>query len=103
MMRLNPAVMGAIDPRLQVGEDKMNHWQMFLCLLGVTPEREGVVPVAHHAKIAIPMPAVRVDGGPRRHIILDECSERIGVAARKMIINRSGTRYDAERGTARRR
>src|ERR1700693_5706795 len=45
MMRLNPATMG--DPRLQIGEDKMNHRQVVLRFLGVPPEREGVVSVAH--------------------------------------------------------
>src|ERR1700675_4909803 len=100
MMRLNPAVMGAIDPCLQIGEDKMNHRQVLLRFLRVPTEREGVVFVANLSKIAVPMPSVRADGGPRRHIILDECSERIGVAARKMILHRSGARYDAETETA---
>ena len=30
MTRLDPAMMGAIDPRLQIGEDKMDHRQMLL-------------------------------------------------------------------------
>src|ERR1700730_8577053 len=78
----------------------MNHRQGIVRFFGVTSQREGVVSVAHHAKIAVPMPAVRADGRPRCHIILDECSERIGVAAGKMILYRLSAGYDAETETA---
>src|ERR1700682_6458927 len=47
MMRLNPAVMGAIDPRLQIGEDKVNHRQVLFRFFRVASEREGIVPIAH--------------------------------------------------------
>ena len=37
MTRLDTTVVSAIDPRLQVREDKMDHRQMFLCFLGPPP------------------------------------------------------------------
>lgn len=38
MTRLDTTVVSAIDPRLQVREDKMDHRQMFLCFLRVRPQ-----------------------------------------------------------------
>ncbi len=63
MMRLDPAVMGTIDPRFQIGEDEMDHRQMLLSLLWITPERKRVVPVAYLAQIIISLPAISADGG----------------------------------------
>jgi hypothetical protein len=96
MMRLDPAVMGAIDPRLQIGEDKMDHRQVLLRLLRVTPEREGVMPVAHFAKVAVPLPAVSADNGACRYVFLDECGECIGIATRNRAIRLFGAGDDAE-------
>src|ERR1700730_17990041 len=47
MTRFYPAVVSAVDPRLQVGEDKMDHRQVLLRLLWVASQRERVVPIAH--------------------------------------------------------
>jgi len=96
MSRLDPAMMGAIDPRLQIREDKVDHWQVLLCLLWVTPERERVVPVANSGKVVISLPAVSADNGSRRYIIAYESGKRLDVAARKRGLYLSDARDDAE-------
>ena len=82
MMRFDPAVMGAIDPRLQIGEDKMDHRQVLLRLLGVTTERKRVVPVAHFAQAVVPLPTVSADCRSGRYVVLDEGGKRGGAATR---------------------
>ena len=81
--RFNPAVVSAIDPRLQVREDKMDHRQVLLCLLWVTPEREHVVPIAHSSKVVISLPAISANNGAWRHIVIDESAKRFDIATRK--------------------
>ena len=44
MTRLDPAMVSAIDPCLQVGEDKMDHRQVLFRLIWVTPEGKRIVP-----------------------------------------------------------
>jgi hypothetical protein len=94
-------MMGAIDPRLQIGEDKVDHRQVLLSLLGITPESERVVPIAHLAKTAVPLPSVSADNGAYRYVFRDECGERIGIATRKRIIRLFGAGDDAEPETPR--
>ena len=43
MTRFYPAVVSAIDPCLQIGEDKMDHWQVLFRLLWVTPKGKRIV------------------------------------------------------------
>src|SRR5580704_215008 len=95
MMGLYPAVMSAIDPRLQIGKDKMDHRQMLLRLVGITPERERIMSVANLAK-AVSLPAVSANDGACRYVVLDECGKRIGVATRKRSIRQFGAGNDAE-------
>jgi hypothetical protein len=99
MMRLDPAMVGAIDPRLQIGEDKMDHRQVLLRLLRIASKRERVMSISNLAKTAIPLPAVSADGGACRYAILDEGRKRISIAARKRIIRL----FDAETTRRRRR
>jgi hypothetical protein len=82
MTRLDTAVMSAIDPRLQVGEDKVDHRKVLFCLFRVAPQRENIVLVANPTKIIIPLPAVSADDGARRYIFRDESGKRCDVAAR---------------------
>lgn len=89
-------MVGAIDPRLQVREDKMDHRQMLLRLLWITPERERIVPIAHSDKVVIPLPAVSADGGAWRHIVPDESGKRIDVATRKRSLHLFDAGDDAE-------
>src|SRR5438105_10598816 len=86
MTGLNPTVMGTIDPRLQIGEDKMDHRQMLLCLFRITSERKGVMLIAHPAKGAVSLPTVSANGRACRYVVLDKCDKRIGIATRKRII-----------------
>src|ERR1700736_5118244 len=87
MTGFDTTVMSAIDPRLQIGEDKMDHRQVFLRLFGITPECERIVFVANFAKAVIALPSVSTNDGASGYIVLDECCERFGVAARKRNIN----------------
>jgi hypothetical protein len=96
MTRFDPAMMRAVDPRLQIGKDKMDHWQVLFSLLWVTPEGKRIVLVAHLAKAIITLPAVSADNGSRRHIVHDECGECFGIAARKRNICLFHARYNAE-------
>jgi hypothetical protein len=101
MTRFDPAVMGTIDPRLQVGEDKMDHRQVLFRLLRVSPERERVVPIANLAKTAVSLPTAGTDDRARRYGILDECGECFGVATRKRNIGLCGAGDNAEPEAAR--
>jgi hypothetical protein len=78
----------------------MDHRQMLLCLLGIAPERKRVVPVAHFAQAAVPLPTVSADYGARRYVIFDECGERIGVATGKRVIHPFDAGDNAEPETA---
>jgi hypothetical protein len=83
MTRLDTTMMSAIDPSLQIGENKMDHWQVLFCLLWVTTEGKRVVPVAHCSKVGISLPAVSANNGASRYIVFDKCCERFGIATRK--------------------
>lgn len=93
-------MMCAIDPRLQIGEDKMDHRQMFLRLLRIAPKRERVMSIPNLAKAAIPLPAVSADGGACRYAILDEGRKRISIAAGKRIARLFDAGDNAEPETA---
>src|ERR1700720_1817756 len=45
MTRFYPAVMSTVNPCLQIGENKVDHRQVLLRLLRVTPEDKRIVPV----------------------------------------------------------
>src|ERR1700732_1077237 len=96
MTRLDTTVMSAINPCLQVREDKVDHRQGFFRLLWVTPKRERIMPIAHSAKVVIPLPSVSADNGTCRYVVLDECCERFSVAARKRNISLFNARYNAK-------
>lgn len=98
MLRLDPSVVRAIDPRLQIRKDKMDHRQMLFYFLGVAPKRKRVVPVAHFAQVAIPAPAVGMDDRTSRYVLFDECRERVCVATGTNDL--SGTGDNAEAQTA---
>src|SRR3984893_18315577 len=100
MTGLDTAVMGAIDPRLQIGKDKVDHRQMLFRLLRIAPKRERVMSIPNLAKAAIPMPAVSADGGACRYAVLDEGSKRISIAAGKRIIRLFDAGDNAEPETA---
>jgi hypothetical protein len=93
MTRLDTAVMSAVDPRLQIGENKMDHWQMPFRLLWVSPKDKRIVPIAHCGKVAISLPAVSANDGASRYIVFDKCCERFGIATRK----RNICLFDAQR------
>jgi hypothetical protein len=96
MTRLNSTMMSAIDPRLQVGEDKMDHRQMFLCFFRVAPKREYIMPIAPSGKVIISLPAVSADDGVLRHILRDECGERLDITTRDRSLQLFDTGNDAE-------
>jgi hypothetical protein len=87
MTRFDPAVVSAIDPCLQIGEDKVDHRQVLFRLLWITPKRERIVPLAHLAQAVIPLPAVSANDGARCYVLLDKCGECFGVAPRKRNIS----------------
>jgi hypothetical protein len=93
-------MVSAVDPCLQVGEDKMDHRQVLLCLLRIAPERESVMSIPNLTKAAIPLPAVSADGGACRYAILDEGRKRISIAAGKRIIRLFDAGDNAESETA---
>ena len=80
MTRFDPAMVGAIDPRLQIGKDKMDHWQVLFRLLWVAAERENIVLITYPAKVIISLPAISADDRAVRHIFRDESSKRLNVA-----------------------
>jgi hypothetical protein len=96
MTRLDTTVVSAIDPRLQVREDKMDHRQMFLCFLRVAPKREYVVPIAPSGNVIISLPAVSADDGVLRHILRDERGKRLDIATRNRSLQLFDTGNDAE-------
>jgi hypothetical protein len=83
MTRFDPAVVSAVDPRLQIGEDKMDHRQMLLCLIRVAPKRESIVSISHSGNVIISLPAISADNGATRYIFRDEGGKCFDVAARK--------------------
>src|ERR1700731_3782569 len=96
MTRFDPTVMSAIDPCLQIGEDKVDHWQVFFCFLWVTPKCKRIVLITHFAKSVISLPAVGANDGASRYVVLDECCECFGVATRKRNISLFNARYNAK-------
>ena len=70
MTRFDPAMVGAINPCLQVGEDKMDHRQMLFRLLWIAPEGKRIVYVIHSSKVVISLPAVSANDGASRYITL---------------------------------
>ena len=83
MTRFDAAVMSAFYPRLQIGEDKVDHRQVLFRLFWVTPEGKRIVSVTHLAKPVISLPAVSADDEACRYVVLDECDECFGGATRK--------------------
>jgi len=69
---------------------------MLLCLLRITPERERIMPIAHLAKAAVPLPTVSANGRAYRYIFLDECRKRIGIATRKIRLSDTGDNAEPE-------
>ena len=59
----------------------MDHRQMLFGFLRIAPKRERAMLVAHLVQVTISAPAVSADDRPRRYAILDECGERVGIAA----------------------
>jgi hypothetical protein len=81
MTGIDTAVMSAIDPCLQIGEDKMDHWQVLFCLLWIASERENIMFIANPTKVVISLPAVSANDGTRRHVLRYESGERLNVTA----------------------
>jgi len=96
MTRFYPAVVSAIDPCLQIGEDKMDHRQVFLCLLRIAPERENIVLIIYPAKVIISLPTISANNGAGRHIFGDESGKCLDIAARKRSNCLFHARDDAE-------
>src|SRR4029077_16091254 len=78
MVRLDTAMMGAIDPCLQIGEDKVDHRQMLFRFFWVVTKRERSVAISHSSEEAISLPAISANQRACRYVVLDECCERIG-------------------------
>src|ERR1700730_6683486 len=96
MTGLDTTMMRTINPRLQIGEDKMDHRQVLFRLLRIAAEGKCIVFVTHSSKVIISLPSVSANDGGRCYIVFDECCERIGIAARKGNICLFAARYDAE-------
>jgi hypothetical protein len=96
MTRLDPAVVSAINPCLQIGEDKMDHRQVFLRLLRISTEDKRAVLVTHFAKSIISLPAVSANNGASCYVVLDKCGERFSITTGKRNICPFGARDDAE-------
>jgi hypothetical protein len=96
MTGLDTTMMRTINPRLQIGEDKMDHRQVLFRLLRIAAEGKRIVFVTHSSKVIISLPSVSANDGGRCYIVFDECCERIGIAARKGNICLFAARYDAE-------
>ncbi len=96
MTRFDTSVVGAIDPCLQIGEDKMDHRQMLFRLFRVATEGELIVFITHSGKVVISLPAVSLDNGAWRHIVPDECGERFGVATGKRNVRLFGIGNNSE-------
>ena len=74
------AVMDAIDPGLQIGEDQVDDRQEFLCDLRVSAFGDRVVVESAFAKPGIAAPVVGDDQRSGSNGVLDETAERIGAA-----------------------
>ena len=69
-------VMRTQQPRLQIGEDEMDHRQRLLGLLGVTAEHDRRVLVADALQVVVPSPAVGDDAAVGLDAIGDERLQR---------------------------
>ncbi len=96
MTRLDTTVVSAIDPCLQIREDKMDHRQVFFRLFWVTAESKSIVLIANLTKPVISLPAISQNDRASRYIIFDECCECIGVATRKRSLYRLDAGNDAK-------
>lgn len=57
------SVMGAHDPRLQIGDNQMHHWQVRVCLVGVAVQCHAFVAVSERFERRIPGEGVGSHGG----------------------------------------
>jgi len=96
MTRFDSAVMGAIDPRLQIGEDKMDHRQVFFRLPRVAPEDKRTVLVPHGGKTVISLPAVSANDGAGRYIVINKYGECFSITTGKRNICPFDARDNAE-------
>ena len=96
MTRLDPTMVRSIYPCLQIREDKVDHWQVLFCFLGIATKREGAVPVAHLVQVTISAPAVSANDRPGRYAVLDECSECLGIATGTNSFSRAGDNAEAK-------
>jgi hypothetical protein len=84
MIRLDSTMMCAVDPRLQIGEDKMDHRQVFFRLIWIAAERQGAMPIADFIKGVITTPSVSANDGTGRYIVLHESGQSITIAPRNI-------------------
>jgi hypothetical protein len=80
MIGLYSTVMRAIDPRLQIGEDKMDHGQVLLCLIRIATERKRAMSISDFIKSSITPPSVSANDRARRYGVFDESGKRIAIA-----------------------
>src|SRR2546427_7907945 len=74
----------------------MDHWQMLFRFLWIAAESKRIVFITHSAKVVIPLPTVSANNGASCNVVLDECRERFGIAARKRNIFLFNVRYNAK-------
>jgi len=79
-MLVADAVMGAGQPRLQVGKDQMNDRQILFRYFGVAPLSNGEVSIAVLTKVGVAGPIIGGDRRARDHGALDEAAERLRAA-----------------------
>jgi hypothetical protein len=93
MTRFDPSMVSAVNPCLQIGENKMDHRQVLFRLLWVAPKGKCIVPIAHCGKVAISIPSISANDRVRRYIVFDKCCERFGISVCSMLeITRSRRR-----------
>src|SRR5271170_3881697 len=81
VLRLDATMMSAIEPRLEVAENAVDQWQVFLGVRGIASHDHDVVPVAVLlAQVSVPVVSVRFHLRALDHVRSDEWDERLGAA-----------------------
>jgi hypothetical protein len=76
VLRLDPPVMRAVQPGLQVAEDEVDHWQVLLGVVRIADHRERVVCVAVNlAQVAVSVVCIRPHLRPPHDVRGDERNE----------------------------
>ena len=78
VLRLDTAMMRALDPGFQVAENKMDHGQVRLSFIGVATKRQHVMAVSCPRKPRVAGPSIGTHNGTGKDVLFDKSGERFG-------------------------